>query len=345
MANSKHKKIPTFFLASKPMFAAAVQFNLSIASLSCSASAIASVAFPLVFACNRASAQMPSVAAGRIERLEAFSSKYITARNVDVWLPPTYDGHTPHAVLYMHDGQMLFDPAHTWNGQAWEVDDAALDLMKTENMEAFVVVGIWSDSNTRYRDYFPQQPFHTLSKVEQDSLQARLKRSGRSPEPFVPQSDNYLRFLVEELKPYIDRSYLVHSDACHTALAGSSMGGLISWYALCEYPKVFGAAACVSTHWPGTSLTLNNAVPNAFYAYLLDKLPPPQHHRLYFACGDQTLDALYPPLQLKADSVLKLKGYAWPLSTTLYFKGHDHSEASWKKQMPHVLRFLFEKKE
>jgi len=72
---------------------------------------------------------LPAVVSGKIIRIENFQSRYITARNVDIWLPEGYDNKTKYAVLYMQDGQMLFDATQTWNKQAWKVDSVATDLM------------------------------------------------------------------------------------------------------------------------------------------------------------------------------------------------------------------------
>ena len=82
--------------------------------------------------------------------------------------------------------------------------------------------------------------------------------------PVPVQSDAYLKFLVTELKPFIDSTFSVATDRSNTFIAGSSMGGLISMYAVCEYPAVFGGAACLSTHWPGIFTAENNPIPEAF---------------------------------------------------------------------------------
>ncbi len=81
-------------------------------------------------------------------------------------------------------------------------------------------------------------------------------------------SDEYLKFLVKELKPFVDKNYSTYTDAPHTFMMGSSMGGLISMYAICEYPEVFGGAICMSTHWPGIFVSENNPIPLAFQNYL-----------------------------------------------------------------------------
>ena len=283
---------------------------------------------------------LPKVTSGRIERLGNYPSKYIGQRNIDIWLPEGYDGRRKFDVLYMSDGQMLFDSATTWNHQAWEADNVAGQLMRTGKVRDFIVVGIWNAGEARRSEYCPQKPFERLTVTEQDTLVEQLKRTAKTIEVLKPCSDNFLKFITEELKPEIDRRYEVRKNRNHTYIAGSSFGGLLAIYALCEYPEVFGGAACLSTHWTATHTRENNPFPGAMFRYLSDNLPPPQHHRLYFDCGDQTLDALYPPLQQKVDSLMKAKGYTPENWITHYFPGKDHSERSWHERLAVPLMFL-----
>jgi len=286
---------------------------------------------------------LPGVASGKIDRVEQYQSKYVTARNIDIWLPEGYPGAGKYAVWYMHDGQMLYDPSQTWNQQSWDIDDVAAQLMAENKARDVIVVGIWNGGQTRHQDYFPQKPFERLTQIEKDTVIAQLQRTGRTKDVFRPQSDNYLKFIVKELKPYIDRTYATHTDRQNTFIAGSSMGGLISLYALCEYPKIFGGAACISTHWVGTFSPENNPVPQAFLSYLDAKLPDPNNPKLYFDCGDQALDALYPEIQAKVDALMKSKGYSDRNWLTRYFPGEDHSERAWKKRLHIPLEFLLGK--
>lgn len=290
-----------------------------------------------------ASSQMPQVSSGTIKRIENFKSQFITERNVDVWLPEGYSDKKKYAVLYMHDGQMLYDSTTTWNKQAWEVDDILAKLMKEKKIKDVIVVGVWNGGATRHKDYFPQKPFESLSQTEKDTVNAQLQRAGRTKEVFNPVSDNYLIFLVGELKPFIDRTYSTYSDRENTFIAGSSMGGLISIYAICEYPDVFGGAACLSTHWPGIFSMENNPVPDAFVNYLKDCLPSPKKNKIYFDYGDQTLDSLYAPLQKKVDEVMKQKGFTDKNWTTRFFPGEDHSERAWRKRFDIPMLFLLKK--
>jgi predicted alpha/beta superfamily hydrolase len=285
-------------------------------------------------------AQEARVTSGKLERIPQFTSKYVDARNIDVWLPDGYSQREKYAVLYMHDGQMLYDAATTWNKQAWDVDEVAGQLIKEGKTQPFIIVGIWNNSQKRHPEYFPKKPFEGLSKIEQDTVTRQLQKAGRTNESFRPISDLYLKFLVTELKPYIDKIYATKFDRAHTFIAGSSMGGLISMYALCEYPKVFGGAACLSTHWPGTFTIVNNPMPKAFIDYLKAHLPSAKTHKLYFDYGDQTLDAMYPKLQVEVDKVMESKGYTRSQWLTKFFPGKDHSEKSWHERFNEPLEFL-----
>lgn len=289
-------------------------------------------------------AQLPSVVSGKIERYAQFLSRYISSRNVDVWLPDDYSTSKKYNVLYMHDGQMLFDAATTWNKQAWDVDDVVTDLLKNNKINDLIVVGIWNGGESRHADYFPQKPFMGLSDSTREMIYAAGRTNGAGVfNNYKVRSDNYLLFLVKELKPFIDSAYSTHKNREHTFIAGSSMGGLISLYAICEYPDVFGGAACLSTHWPGIFSMENNPVPAAFFKYMEIALPDPATHKIYFDYGDATLDALYPPLQQQADERMKKRGYSTKNWLTKYFPGENHSEIAWNKRLHIPLTFLLGK--
>ena len=145
---------------------------------------------------------------------------------------------------------------------------------------------------------------------------------------------------MQELKPYIDQKYSVYTNSKNTFIAGSSLGALISMYAICEYPAIFGGAACLSTHWVGTLSVENNPIPNAFISYLDKNLPSPKKHKIYFDCGDQTLDAMYPAIQKRVDSLMLAKGYDDANWLTKYFTGDDHSEKSWSRRLNIPLEFI-----
>lgn len=288
-------------------------------------------------------AQEVKVTSGKLQRIANFQSKLIDARNIDIWLPDGYSNKEKYAVLYMNDGQALYDAESTWNKQAWEVDEVAGKLIAESKTQKFIVVGIWNNGAKRHPEYFPQKPYESLTQIQKDTITAQLQKAGRTKELFKPYSDLYLKFLVTELKPYIDQNFSTKPDKKNTFIAGSSMGGLISMYAICEYPKIFGGAACLSTHWPGTFSANNNPTPEAFINYLKVNLPSPEDHKIYFDYGDQTLDAMYKPFQEKVDVVMKAKGYTNKNWETKFFPGENHSEEAWAKRLDLPLVFLLGK--
>lgn len=291
------------------------------------------------------SQSLPKVVNGTIERIENFKSQFVTERTIDIWLPENYSTSKKYAVLYMHDGQMLYDSSTTWNKQAWDVDDVLSNLLKENKIQNTIVVGIYNGGWTRHIDYFPQKPFESLTAKQQDSIYSANRNNGQSVfNNGKINSDNYLKFIVHELKPLIDKKYSVNSDLTHTFIAGSSMGGLISIYAICEYPKVFGGAACLSTHWPGIFTLENNPIPNAFFIYMKKHLPNPKNHKIYFDYGTATLDAMYVTLQPQVDVIMKDKGFNSTNWMTRKFEGDDHSEKSWNKRFYIPIEFLLKSK-
>ncbi len=287
---------------------------------------------------------IPEVQFGKLERLHHFSSKYITPRPIDIWLPENYSRAKKYSVLYMQDGQMLFDKNITWNQTAWDVDDIASELINRKLIDDFIVVGIWNVEKERHSDYFPQKAYTFIGENDKQKISKNLKDSDIIiSQKFQPKSDNYLKFIVEELKPYVDKTYSVKAEVKHTFIGGSSMGALISWYAVCEYPKVFGGAICMSTHWIGAILGSKNPIPYAFLKYLELNLPNPGIHKIYFDCGDKSLDRFYPKIQKKVDNLMKNKGFSDRKWKTKYFQGENHSEIAWSKRLHIPLRFLLEK--
>ena len=280
---------------------------------------------------------------GTIVRIDSFPTKFIKTRTVDVWLPKTYSKEKKYSVLYMHDGQMLFDSTTTWNKQEWKVDEVASKLMAENKVNDFIVVAIWNIPQIRHTDLFPKKPLEALTKEKQNSLFDEAKKLNYNFTIHDINSDNYLKFIVKDVKPFIDENYSVYTDANHTAIMGSSMGGLISMYAICEYPKIFGKASCLSTHWVGLKDFENNPIPESFFAYMKENLPNPKTHKIYFDYGTETLDASYLKYEYCVDEVLKEKGYNDSTYKNLKFEGENHSEASWQKRINVPFEFMFKK--
>lgn len=276
---------------------------------------------------------------GQIKRIENFPSQHIEARTVDIWLPTNYTTTKKYQVLYMHDGQMLFDAKTTWNKQEWGVDEKIDSLVQKKAVKEVIVVAIWNIPTQRHLNYFPQKALDFLSDSDKKTILEEAKKN--TIDYTQISSDNYLKFIVTELKPFVDSHFSVYTDYKNTAIMGSSMGGLISMYALCEYPTVFGKAACLSTHWIGLKNMENNPIPSAFFAYLQQKLPNPKTHKIYFDFGTATLDAAYVQYENEVNVILKAKGFDASNSKNLKFENADHTEKSWNNRLEIPLQFLF----
>lgn len=287
----------------------------------------------------QAQSALPQVSVGRVERLADFPSRHVAPRHVDVWLPADYSTARRYQVLYMHDGQNLFDGSLNWTKKAWQADAAVDRLVKAGRIADTIIVGIWNSGEERYAEYYPEK-FLAFAPEAVRREYVDLASNGRS------KADAYLRFIVEELKPAIDRRYATRPGPESTAVVGSSMGGLISIYALTEYPQVFGAAAGLSTHWVGRPTAWgrervrNAALPLAAMTYLSQKLPPAGRHRLYTDRGDDWLDSLYAPTHRFVAEVLRDRGYTATDAATPVIDGSGHSEADWAARLDRVLLFL-----
>jgi enterochelin esterase-like enzyme len=261
-------------------------------------------------------------------------SEYRLPRPVEVWLPESYDPNSGdrYPVLYMHDGQFLFNRGETpflGTDYLWDVDTTMARLIENGEIRPAIVVSIWANLDTKSKrklEFMPEKP---VTDYVWKLMNAR--------EPVDPGekivSDNYLKFLVNELKPFIDKTYRTQPDRESTFVVGSSMGGMISAYAISEYPDIFGGAACLSTHW-----VLGDGAVIAWYK---DHWPDAGVHRIYFDHGTETLDAEYEPYQLKMDEVMQNKGYRsgedW---ISRRFDGADHSPRAWRERLHIPLVFL-----
>lgn len=289
----------------------------------------------LLVACQSTPIAPQQVDAGTLDYYPSFASEHFAPRDVLVWLPEHYSPNERYAVLYMHDAQMLFDKSTSWNHQSWNIDSVAHALISTERVQPFIVVGINNDEQNRLYDYMPRRVFDYVAS--DNALLQTLHK-----EQFV--ADNYLRFLVEELKPFIDSRYSTLTDAAHTAIGGSSAGGLISLYAITEYPEIFGAAACLSTHTPMALENMEQEAPiwsKALRDYLEATLPEANKVKIYMDCGDQTLDALYPPYQQQVDALFAAKGWDESHYMSRFYAGHAHDENSWESRLHIPLEWIF----
>ncbi|HSQ99982.1 MAG TPA: alpha/beta hydrolase-fold protein [Sphingomicrobium sp.] len=281
------------------------------------------------------------VSAGTLVDLGVLKSRYADPRRVQVWLPSDYSPRgRKYDVLYMHDGQNLFDKKTAGYGMEWEVDEHLDALIKENKVRPTIVVGIWNTPK-RLQEYLPSKAFNGLPPEYKEKIQALYGGE--------PLSDGYLKFIVRELRPLIDRRFNVKTDRANTIIMGSSMGALISLYAIDEYPQVFGAAGMMSTHWPlfmtpdGKSVSdaEYEVVSSAFERYLAPALPSPRTHKLYFDHGSETLDAIYARYQQRVDRVVEKRGYVRGVNLlTESFPGQKHNEISWASRLDVPLQFL-----
>ena len=237
---------------------------------------------------------------------DVYSPELHNTRDILVHLPASYEAAgRRYPVIYMHDGQNLFDDATSFAG-AWHVDEA-LAALDCEDVEA-IVVGIPNLGPKRIDEYSPFVDAH--------------RRGG--------SGDRYLRFIIQTLKPLIDREFRTLPDRLHTGVIGSSMGGLISLYAYFRHPDIFGFAGVMSP-----SLWFANGA--IFPAIEKLALIP---GRLYLDAGTGEGPGLLADVRRMRD-ILKRKPYR-PGQDFLYVEdeGAGHNEAAWGRRLCDALRFL-----
>ena len=234
----------------------------------------------------------------------------------------------------MHDGQNLFDPALSFSGVDWGVDPALRKLIASGEIEAPIVVGIWNTAN-RLGEYMPEQPLaDPAARAEVD----RFIHKFRGEFEFELVSDAYLAFIVEELKPWVDAEFRTRPGQPDTHIIGSSMGGLISLYAVCRYPQVFRGAGCISAAW--------HFGQDAHIPWFGAHLPDPNTHRLYFDMGGR--EDVWPKAnrtllrkQAEVDELARQRGYRdGDTLLTLVFPKDKHHETSWRARLHNPLKFL-----
>ena len=252
---------------------------------------------------------------GRLEYWRNVPSKFLAApRNVEIWLPPGYDEHPEahYPVLYMHDGQNLFDPRIASTGVDWGVDEAIVRGVKSGLIPPTIVVGVWC-TELRLREY--------------------------SPWDLGP---NYARFLIEELMPAVNRHFRTRTGPENTTVMGSSMGGLISFWLCWNHPGVFGRGGCLSTAWTWNgTFPLQPEVRPLIESALASGRAFPKGERMYFDYGTEGLDAGYGLLQSKVAAWLAEQGLDEGKDFVVRkFPGAAHNEAAWRARLDVPLTFL-----
>ena len=295
----------------------------------------------LLSACQSPASQEPQgeivITPGQVFT-HTIQSKFVGERTIRVYVPASFEtGGETYDVLYMQDGQMLFDATTTWNHQEWGVDEAMDSLQALGYIRPTIVVGIdaagTASAADRIAEYCPDDVANYLP--EGHAMYSGL---------ITPKGNDYLRFLVEEVKPFIEMEYpQVYREREHTWIMGSSCGALISSYAVNKYPDVFAGAACLSTHSTlSVDADFDYYVVQAYVKYIT-KTRPVNTYKIYFDRGDQTLDANYADTQEFINGGYTGDGWCEPSFMYQFFPGAAHTEDDWRARLPIPLIFLLGK--
>lgn len=224
-------------------------------------------------------------------------------RRIWIYLPEEYYSNpkSKYPVLYMHDGQNVFDDSTSYSGE-WGVDEF-LDSTKSKQC---IVVAIDNGGNKRLNEYNPYD-------------NARFGKG---------EGGLYVDFLVNTLKPFIDKHYRTLKGKKTTFIAGSSMGGLISMYAVLKYPTVFGGAGVFSPSFWITGTKINDDIIS-----LGNKV----NSKIYFYCGKQEGENMLPGMLKVFD---EMKTVSKSKMTTVTRKDGKHNEATWRKEFPLFYEWL-----
>jgi predicted alpha/beta superfamily hydrolase len=239
-------------------------------------------------------------------------------RHVSVWLPPGYalpeNASRRYPVLYMHDGQNAFDPATAFLGREWHADEVATEAIRRGAMPPVIIVGIWNTPE-RVSDYTPDEDLEE-------------KRGDNKPQGRGGKGERYLRWIVEELKPFIDSNYRTQPGRETTAIMGSSLGGIISLAAAERNPEVFGCVAAVSPSlWWNKGSVIERWQKRT-----------PDVCRLWVDMGDRERAGL-------TDALKRFEAAAQPTCRSRLHAeivpGGRHDEPSWSARLGRILMYLF----
>ena len=243
-------------------------------------------------------------------------------RHVEIWLPPGYEDNPErrYKVIYMHDGQNLFDPRLSYTGIDWGVDEAIMRGVDNGLFEPAIVVGPWNSSK-RTQEY---SPWH--------------------------EAPQYARFLIEELMPRVNAEFRTLTAPKDTLTMGSSMGGLLSYYLVKEHPEQFGACGCVSTHFPISAAVIaqyegRDPANEDETPYIVRDIANgdtvPKDVRFFFDYGSKGLDAEYGPSHATVrDWLLQQQVTEGQDFLIREYQGADHNEASWRARLDDQLAWL-----
>lgn len=276
---------------------------------------------------------------GRLIEYERVEAAGLPPQRLTIWLPPGYDSSDKrYPVLYMHDGHNLFDLKYSNFNKIWAADKAMLKVAAWQGIEPRIIVGVWAPGNDRFRQYLPRPAYDAAPPA----LKAKMNEMAGGP----VISDAYLAWLAGPLKTWVDASFRTRPGRADTAIAGSSMGGLMSCYAMAARPDVYGQAACVSSHWPAIGPdTVKGFNPEtlAIWTGFFDKiLGAPAGRRIWMDHGTGTLDAFYAPYQEPIDAeFIKLGWQRGSDFESKVYPGAEHEENAWAARLPEIFAWMF----
>jgi len=245
---------------------------------------------------------------------EQFPSRYLrNQRDLIVYLPPGYD-HQPHRhypVLYLHDGQNLFDGATSFiPGMDWHVGQTADRYIHAGRVEPVIIVGIYNAGKQRLGEYTP----------------TRMPRLGGG------RANRYAKFLLDEVRPFLKRRYRVKEEPENTGIGGSSLGGLVSLYLGLKQPQIFGKIAALSPSvWWNERVILR-------FAATVPVQPLPQ---IWLDIGTREGPRIVDDVERFRDVLV---GKGWQPERNLHYQrveGAEHNEAAWAQRVGPFLQFLF----
>lgn len=252
----------------------------------------------------------------RLRLHRGFRSRHLPdARDLIVYLPPGYEDQPDRAypVLYMQDGQNLFDPSTSFiQGRTWEMREQADDVIETGEVEPLIIAGIYNTGERRLAEYTHERDW---------------QRGGG-------EAERYGLLLTEELMPWMARRYRIRTDRASTGLGGSSLGGLVTLYLGLRYAHYFGKLAVMSP-----SVWWNH---KSILGYLNERAPQVwERPKVWLDVGEREGQRTLRDAEMLAR---RLKANGWAPGQTLHFErvpdgGHD--ESSWARRVRPMLRFLF----
>jgi predicted alpha/beta superfamily hydrolase len=232
---------------------------------------------------------------------ENISDSVIIPRDVYVYLPPNFSYKKKYPVLYMHDGQNLFDPSRAFGGQTWRAAESLNRLIQNKEIQPIILVAI-DNSRNRLEEYTPSN-----------------------------QADDYIRFIIDTVRPKVNEILPTLTGRSNTAIMGSSLGGLVSLHACLRYSKVFGKVGALSPSIWWNDYAMINEIDSQE-----SKIPLKVYLDSGNRGGEAPKDVLTAVEHLQKKGMINNQNLFWVIQD-----GADHSEQYWSQRFPQALKFLF----